>query len=105
MLDSRTYKNCHAVGIPNSGHKTGVLWALALGAVLPDPTLGLQIFESITPEALARANRLLERGAVHLDVDVQDLDVDFYAVTGHKLYGPTGIGALYGKKKWLEISG
>uniref|UniRef100_UPI003F955FE4 aminotransferase class V-fold PLP-dependent enzyme n=1 Tax=Rhodoblastus sp. TaxID=1962975 RepID=UPI003F955FE4 len=34
--------------------------------------------------------------------DVRDLDVDFYVVTGHKLYGPTGIGALYGKKEWLE---
>ena len=42
------------------------------------------------------------QGAVHLDVDVRALDVDFYIVTGHKLYGPTGIGALYGKKKWLE---
>ncbi len=36
------------------------------------------------------------QGAVHLPVDVQDLDVDFYAFTGHKLYGPTGIGVLYG---------
>ena len=42
------------------------------------------------------------QGAVHLDVDVQALDVDFYVVTGHKLYGPTGIGVLYGKRKWLE---
>ena len=42
------------------------------------------------------------QGAVHLDVDVRDLDVDFYAVTGHKPYGPTGVGALYGKKSWLE---
>jgi cysteine desulfurase/selenocysteine lyase len=37
------------------------------------------------------------QGAVHLDVDVRDLDCDFYALTGHKLYGPTGIGVLYGK--------
>jgi cysteine desulfurase / selenocysteine lyase len=37
------------------------------------------------------------QGAVHLDVDVRDLDCDFYVLTGHKLYGPTGIGALYGK--------
>src|SRR4051794_1193304 len=37
------------------------------------------------------------QGAVHLEVDVQDLGCDFYAITGHKLYGPTGIGALYGK--------
>lgn len=42
------------------------------------------------------------QGAVHLDVDVQALDVDFYVITGHKLYGPTGIGAVYGKRKWLE---
>ncbi|MDQ6703038.1 MAG: cysteine desulfurase, partial [Pseudomonadota bacterium] len=42
------------------------------------------------------------QGAVHLDVDVVDLNVDFYCLTGHKLYGPTGIGALYGKKEWLE---
>ena len=41
------------------------------------------------------------QGAVHLPVDVQDLDCDFYAFTGHKLYGPTGIGALYGKHEHL----
>ena len=69
VLDARTYKNCHAVGIPNSDRKTGVLWALALGAVLPDQNLGLQIFESVTPEVLAQAARLLDRGAVHVEVD------------------------------------
>ncbi len=37
------------------------------------------------------------QAAVHVDVDVQDIDCDFYAFTGHKLYGPTGIGVLYGK--------
>jgi cysteine desulfurase / selenocysteine lyase len=37
------------------------------------------------------------QGAVHLDVDVRDLDCEFYVFTGHKLYGPTGIGVLYGK--------
>ncbi len=42
------------------------------------------------------------QGAVHLPVDVQDLDCDFYVFTGHKLYGPTGIGVLYGKKELLE---
>ena len=42
------------------------------------------------------------QGAVHLPVDVRDLDCDFYTVTGHKLYGPTGIGVLYGKKAHLE---
>jgi cysteine desulfurase / selenocysteine lyase len=42
------------------------------------------------------------QGAVHLSVDVQELDCDFYVMTGHKLYGPTGIGVLYGKREWLE---
>jgi cysteine desulfurase/selenocysteine lyase len=41
------------------------------------------------------------QAAVHLDVDVQDIGCDFYAVTGHKLYGPTGIGVLYGKYEHL----
>ncbi len=42
------------------------------------------------------------QGAVHLPVDVQDIDCDFYAFTGHKLYGPTGIGVLYAKHDLLE---
>jgi cysteine desulfurase/selenocysteine lyase len=42
------------------------------------------------------------QAAVHRRVDVQALDCDFYAITGHKLYGPTGIGALYGKRALLE---
>jgi len=42
------------------------------------------------------------QAAVHVDIDVQDIGCDFYAVTGHKLYGPTGIGVLYGKYQHLE---
>jgi cysteine desulfurase/selenocysteine lyase len=42
------------------------------------------------------------QSAVHLDIDVQDIDCDFYACTGHKIYGPTGIGVLYGKYQHLE---
>jgi cysteine desulfurase/selenocysteine lyase len=38
----------------------------------------------------------------HFPVDVQDLDVDFYAFSGHKMYGPTGSGVLYGKREWLD---
>ena len=38
----------------------------------------------------------------HFAVDVQDLDCDFLAFSGHKVYGPTGVGVLYGKEKWLE---
>jgi cysteine desulfurase/selenocysteine lyase len=42
------------------------------------------------------------QAAVHLPVDVQDLDADFYVFTGHKTYGPSGIGVLYAKKKHLD---
>ncbi|XBO36749.1 cysteine desulfurase [Alsobacter sp. KACC 23698] len=42
------------------------------------------------------------QGAVHLPVDVRELDADFYVFTGHKVYGPTGIGVLYGKRRWLD---
>ena len=38
----------------------------------------------------------------HMAVDVQALDADFYAFSGHKVYGPTGVGVLYGKEKWLD---
>src|SRR5699024_434174 len=42
------------------------------------------------------------QGAPHLSIDVQDLDCDFYAFSGHKMCGPTGIGVLYGKQSLLE---
>ncbi len=42
------------------------------------------------------------QSAPHAPIDVQDLDADFFAFSGHKTYGPTGIGVLYGKEKWLE---
>ncbi len=42
------------------------------------------------------------QSAVHMSVDVRDLDADFFVFTGHKVYGPTGIGVLYAKKEWLE---
>lgn len=42
------------------------------------------------------------QGIPHFEIDVQSLDCDFYAFSGHKIYGPTGIGVLYGKRKWLD---
>jgi len=69
----------------------------ALGTVLPVAEIA----------ALAHAHRipLLVDGAqamAHENVDVQALDCDFYAFSGHKLYGPTGIGVLYGREQWLQ---
>jgi len=57
--------------------------------------------------AMAHANGSIvvvdgAQGVPHLEVDVQDLDCDFYAFSGHKVYGPTGIGVLYGKQALLD---
>ncbi len=63
--------------------------------------LGTQVpVKEVVKRAHARGIPVLvdgAQGAVHLDVDVRDIDCDFYVFTGHKLYGPTGIGVLYGK--------
>jgi cysteine desulfurase/selenocysteine lyase len=67
-----------------------------LGTVVPA--------KEVVERAHARGIPVLLDGAqagVHLDVDVQDIGCDFYALTGHKLYGPTGIGVLYGKHEHL----
>ncbi len=69
VCDARTYKNCYAVGIPNSERKTGILWALAIGAHLNDPSLGLRCFEQTDAAVLGLAGDLIARGAVSVDVD------------------------------------
>jgi cysteine desulfurase / selenocysteine lyase len=59
----------------------------------------------ITEIAHARGARVLVDGAQaapHLDIDVQAMGCDFYALSGHKMYGPTGIGVLYGRSELLE---
>lgn len=69
----------------------------ALGTINP--------IKEIIKQAHAKNIPILIDGAqatAHLQVDVQDLDCDFYAFSAHKCYGPMGIGALYGKRKWLE---
>lgn len=67
--DPRIYKNCYAVGIPHSGHKVGILWALAIGGLLPDPSTSLECFTQIEPETLEGAARLIESGLLHVRVD------------------------------------
>ncbi|HNX95846.1 MAG TPA: L-serine ammonia-lyase, iron-sulfur-dependent, subunit alpha [Holophaga sp.] len=78
VVDPRTYKNCYAVGIPNSEHRTGILWALAIGAELIDPSLGLEVFTACTPAILARAQALLDRRGVEVEVDAgaKELRID-----------------------------
>ena len=61
--------------------------------------------KEIIGEAHRRGVPVLIDGAQstpHFLVDVQELDCDFFAFSGHKIYGPTGVGVLYGKKEWLE---
>lgn len=69
----------------------------SLGTVNP-------VKEMIAAAHAAGAIALIDgaQSTVHLDIDVQDLDCDFFACSAHKLYGPTGVGVLYGKKAILE---
>ncbi len=69
----------------------------ALGTINP--------IKELVASAHARGIPVLVDGAQavpHIRVDVQDLDCDFYAFSAHKMFGPTGVGVLYGKRKWLE---
>lgn len=69
----------------------------ALGTIVP--------VRQVVKMAHARGIPVLvdgSQGAVHLTPDVQDIDADFYVFTGHKLYGPSGIGVLYAKEEWLK---
>jgi len=69
----------------------------ALGTINP--------VKEMIARAHARGIPVLVDGAQavpHMRVDVQDLDCDFYAFSAHKMFGPTGVGVLYGKSKWLE---
>nr|WP_319414582.1 cysteine desulfurase [uncultured Cohaesibacter sp.] len=69
----------------------------AIGTIVP-------VKDVIAKAHAAGAKVLVDasQSAVHMPLDVQDLDVDFLAITGHKLYGPSGIGALYGKAELLD---
>ncbi len=71
VCDPRIYKNCYAVGLPNSEGKTGILWTLAIGASLEDSDRGLRSFEATTPRTLVQAADLMARKAVQVDVDAQ----------------------------------
>lgn len=69
----------------------------ALGTIVP--------VKDVIAKAHDAGARVLVDGsqsAVHMPIDVQDLDADFFVMTGHKLYGPSGIGVLYGKRELLD---
>ena len=68
-----------------------------LGTINPVKELIKQAHERGIPVLVDGA-----QSAPHMKIDVQDLDCDFLAFSGHKMYGPTGIGVLYGKEEWLE---
>jgi cysteine desulfurase/selenocysteine lyase len=69
----------------------------ALGVINP-------VEEMITLARQYNAKVLIDgaQSSVHLDIDVQQMDCDFYVFSGHKIYGPTGVGVLYGKRELLE---
>ena len=69
----------------------------ALGTVNPVKEITARAHRAGVPVLVDGA-----QGAPHLRVDVQDLDCDFYAISGHKMFAPTGSGVLYGKAEWLE---
>jgi cysteine desulfurase/selenocysteine lyase len=70
----------------------------ALGTKLPVSEIIEAAHSNNTPVLIDGA-----QGIQHGFVDVRKMDCDFYVFSGHKIYGPTGIGVLYGKEKWLEV--
>ena len=69
----------------------------SLGTILPIKEIAAKAHEHGAVVVVDGA-----QGVPHLPVDVQDLDCDFYAFSGHKIFGPTGVGVLYGKKALLQ---
>jgi cysteine desulfurase/selenocysteine lyase len=69
----------------------------ALGTINPAKQIIQMAHEAGAPVLVDAAQSIQ-----HIEHDVRDLDADFYAFSGHKIYGPTGIGVLYGKEKWLD---
>src|SRR5664280_21996 len=69
VCDPRIYKNCYAVGIPNSGHRAGILWALAIGALLEDASRKLECFRGVGAPVLQGAADLIARGALTVEVE------------------------------------
>lgn len=75
LCDPRIYKNCYAVGLPNSGGKTGILWTLAIGANLEDSSRGLRSFECTSSLILASAAKLMDLQVIQVEVDAKQSEL------------------------------
>jgi len=82
-VDPKIYKNCYAVGIPGSGHRTGILWAVGLGSYITDPSLGLECFKAVTEEMIEGAGGLIDGKKINVEVDTdkRDLFIDCHIET------------------------
>lgn len=111
ICDPRIYKNCYAVGLPNSHGKTGILWTLAIGANLEDSSRGLRSFEAVTPESLMRAADLMSRECVEVEVDTQrtELFIDVTVVreqgVGHAVVERDHANLTRLERDGLKVSG
>ena len=92
VCDPRMYKNCYAVGIPNSGRRTGILWALAIGAMLEDASCKLECFRGAGAATLRGAAALVERGA--LTVEVERTRTELYVECTVERAGGVGCAVL-----------
>ena len=88
-LKQRITKNTRIISVP---HVSNVL-----GTVFPIKEISQIAHEN---KAICVVDGC--QGVTHMPVDIQDLNCDFYVFSGHKLFGPTGIGILYGKEEWLN---
>jgi cysteine desulfurase/selenocysteine lyase len=70
-----------------------------LGTINPVKSI-IQRVRAVRPDMIILVDAA--QAVAHMPIDVQDWDCDFLAFSGHKLYGPTGVGVLYGKREWLE---
>lgn len=81
-VDPKIYKNCYAVGIPHSGHKTGMKWAAAIGAFLTNKDAKLQCFRDIDKTVLKNAKRLIKKVYIEIAKNKDNLFIDFTVFKG-----------------------
>lgn len=83
-VDPKIYKNCYAVGIPHSGHKTGIKWAAAIGVFLKNGGSQLQCFNDIDEKVLKKAGDIIKSNAVRIEIDKKraDLYIDISVISG-----------------------